>query len=538
LSSLTSSAFIASICGSDFVPVLCGINSCAFAVYFGRFRFNLAAVDLSLIFIGAVIVELLALKFISHQKRVTRFVLMSVFFAVDTVLIVALIGMPLAPVFGPKDVPHEFWLQLLACVWWALVARELIALLKLLTRLQKGAAENKLLFDVISAAVYVCSALAMMGFVFGWPLQGLLATSGIIAIVLGLALQSTLSDLFSGISLTIEKPYQLGDDILLEGGIEGQVVEVNWRSTHLRNGSNDRVVIPNSAIAKMRIQNHSAGTKRYSATLSVTVDSWNEVDLTMELLKQAAMTCSKILKQPPTTVAATDIKGDRVTYEISFNTATFNDAGEAKSELISQLYKRARPVGGKPPHLEALSTPQAVTTTPILFFPETELLDHVRFFDSLSPPEKADLAAKMRRQHFQTGEKILTQGEESDAIHFVFTGVIQVMHQVADGRTLEVHKLGPGDTFGQMSILTGGPSLGTFNAMTSGLLFQLKAVDLKPIVEARPELADDLCHYVAKMQEFLAGFERAALRPAAAQQHDLVWRVKSFFRLGDRGFIQ
>jgi hypothetical protein len=123
-------------------------------------------VDLSLIFIGAVIVELLALKFISHQKRVTRFVLMSVFFAVDTVLIVTLIGMPLAPVFRAKDVPREFWLQILACVWWALVARELIAFLKLLTRLQKGAAENKLLFDVISAAVYVCSALAMMGFVF------------------------------------------------------------------------------------------------------------------------------------------------------------------------------------------------------------------------------------------------------------------------------------------------------------------------------------------------------------------------------------
>jgi small-conductance mechanosensitive channel len=41
------------------------------------------------------------------------------------------------------------------------------------------------------------------------------------------------SDLFSGISLTIEKPYQLGDDVLLEEGIEGQVVQINWWSTHL-----------------------------------------------------------------------------------------------------------------------------------------------------------------------------------------------------------------------------------------------------------------------------------------------------------------
>jgi small-conductance mechanosensitive channel/CRP-like cAMP-binding protein len=495
-----------------------------------------ASVDLSLIFVGAVISEVLVLKLIPHGKRVTRFVVMSLFFAVDTVLIVALIGTPLSPVFRPRDLPREFWLQILACVWWALAARELIALLKLLTRFQKTAAENKLLFDVISAAIYVCSALAMMGFVFGLPLQGLLATSGIIAIVLGLALQSTLSDLFSGISLTIEKPYQLGDDILLEGGIEGQVVEVNWRSTHLRNGSNDRVVIPNSAIAKMRIQNHSAGTKRYSGTLSVTVDSRNETEVTMELLKQAAMTCPKILRQPATTVTATDIKGDRITYDVSFNTATFNDAGEAKSQLISQIYKRARPVTAKPPQLESFSPGQAFVATPLLFFPESELLEHLRFFDPLSPPEKAGLTAKMERHHFQAGEKLLTQGEKNDAIHFVFMGVIQVTHQITDGRILEVLKLGPGDTFGEVSILTGTASAGTFNAITSGLLLRLKAEDLKPIVEARQELAEELCHYVSQMQEFLASFEQTALRPVAAQQHDLMWRVKSFFRLGDRPF--
>ena len=495
-----------------------------------------ASVDLSLIFVGAVVSEVLVLKFILHGKRVTRFVVMSLFFTVDTLLIVGLIGTPLAPVFRPQELPREFWLQILACVWWALAARELIALLKLVTRFQKVAAENKLLFDVISGAVYVCSVLAMMGFVFGWPLQGLLATSGIIAIVLGLALQSTLSDLFSGISLTIEKPYQLGDDLLLEGGIEGQVVEINWRSTHLRNGANDRVVIPNSAIAKMRIQNHSAGAKRYNGTLSVIVDSRNEVDVTMELLKQAAMTCPKILKQPPTTVSATDIKGDRVTYDVSFNIATFNDAGEAKSELISQIYKRARPVAAKQPQVESSSPTQAFIASPVLFFPESEILDHLRFFDPLSPPERAGLAAKMERHHFKVGEKILTQGEKNDAINFVFLGVLQVTDQVADGRTLEVEKVGPGDTFGQISLLTGMPSAVTFNAMTSGLLLQLKAEDLKPIINARPELAEELCQYVSQMQEFLASFERTALRPVAAQQHDLIWRVKSFFRLGDHAF--
>ncbi|MBV9731351.1 MAG: cyclic nucleotide-binding domain-containing protein, partial [Verrucomicrobia bacterium] len=244
----------------------------------------------------------------------------------------------------------------------------------------------------------------------------------------------------------------------------------------------------------------------------------------------------KILKQPPTAVTATDIKGDRVTYDVSFNTATFNDTGQAKSQLISQIYKRARPVAAKQPQVESSSLSQAFIPSPLLFFSETEVLDHLRFFDPLSPPERAGLAAKLGRHHFQTGEKVLTQGEKNDAIHFIFMGVVQVTHEVTDGRILDVNKLGPGDTFGHISLLTGTPSTVTFNAISSGLLLKLKAEDLKPIIDARPELAEELCHYVSQMQEFLASFERTALRPIAAQQHDLVWRVKSFFRMGDRTF--
>src|SRR6202042_3083501 len=171
---------------------------------------------------------------------------------------------------------------------------------------------------LIAASTYVCSALAMMGFVFGLSLQGVLATSGVIAIVLGLALQSTLGDVFSGLSLSIEKPYRIGDEILLEGGAEGEVIEMNWRATHLRNGANDVVVIPNSAIAKLRIQNHSSGNRRYRGSLPVVLDSRSEPEPTLELLTQAAMVCPSILEHPAPSAEATDIKGDRITYALNF----------------------------------------------------------------------------------------------------------------------------------------------------------------------------------------------------------------------------
>jgi hypothetical protein len=134
--------------------------------------------DLSIVFVLATVVDLLALRLIPTRKRALRFVCISALFIVQTILIVGLIGSPFRPVFRVKDLPREFWLQLLACAWWALAAREMIGILALPEVLKKGPKENKILSDIIAACVYVCSGLAMMGFVFGLPLQGIVATSG------------------------------------------------------------------------------------------------------------------------------------------------------------------------------------------------------------------------------------------------------------------------------------------------------------------------------------------------------------------------
>jgi hypothetical protein len=94
------------------------------------------------------------------------------------------------------------------------------------------------------------------------PVQGLLATSGAIAIaiaiVLGLALQSTLSDVFSGIVLDMCRPYRPGDWISIEGGTDGRVIEMNWRAAQVLTAKRDLAIVPNSAIAKAKIVNASS----------------------------------------------------------------------------------------------------------------------------------------------------------------------------------------------------------------------------------------------------------------------------------------
>ena len=67
--------------------------------------------------------------------------------------------------------------------------------------------EARLLSDLVAGGIAVATGLAVVAFVFALPVRGLLATSGVIAIVLGLALQNTLGDLFAGIAVGVERPY-------------------------------------------------------------------------------------------------------------------------------------------------------------------------------------------------------------------------------------------------------------------------------------------------------------------------------------------
>jgi small-conductance mechanosensitive channel/CRP-like cAMP-binding protein len=486
--------------------------------------------DLSIVFGLLIVVDVIVVRFIPTRKPVTRFAVRSLFFSIETVLIISLIGSPFMPVYNQTNASREIWLQILLCGWWLLLTRELILFLRLPTTLRTKSAENELIFDIIVGSIYVCSALAVMSFVFGLPLRGLLATSGIIAIVLGLALQSTLGDLFSGISLSIEKPFKLGDQILLEGGVEGQVIELNWRATHLRNGANDIVVIPNSAIAKMRIQNHTSGSERHSGSFTVVVDSVNEPEMTLELLKQAAMTCPGILENPVPSVAATVFQGDRINYEISFNASTFASAGGARTELITQLYKRATPRIPSNNGASGAMTNRFVDS-PILFYDQDQAIDHIRVFETLSGEERQSLGPKCVVHHFRSGDRLLKQGDRVESLYFVFSGIVQVTRQVQDGRELNARKLGPGDYYAEYSLLTGMESQATFAALTSGVLLEWKAEDLKPLIAARPELADSLSHSMATVRLLLDNFDRDASHHIEIHQKQLLSRLKDFFHV-------
>ena len=220
-----------------------------------------------------------------------------------TVLVERSMGSPLAPRFATDDTARQLWQQVIEAGWWVLAGRVAIGAVRLFIVLKDRPRETRIVSDLLAGVIIVATVLAIVTFAFSVPLGGLLATSGVIAIVLGLALQSTLSDVFSGIAVGLEKPYKAGDLLWVEGDIEGHVIQVNWRSTQIGTIGNNIAVVPNSIIAKARLVNRSAPTPKRSSSIEVKLDPHATPELCVAALTAAVKACATLLDEPAPAVA-------------------------------------------------------------------------------------------------------------------------------------------------------------------------------------------------------------------------------------------
>jgi MscS family membrane protein len=115
--------------------------------------------------------------------------------------------------------------------------------------------------------VFILGALLILR---QWDVQvgPLLGALGIGGLAIGLALNSSLSNIFGGIQLILDRSLNVGDKITIESGETGVVLDVGLRSTKMRTYENEVIYVPNSALANARVKNFT----KPDATIRVTVD--------------------------------------------------------------------------------------------------------------------------------------------------------------------------------------------------------------------------------------------------------------------------
>ncbi|MDM8565290.1 ABC transporter substrate-binding protein [Candidatus Halobeggiatoa sp. HSG11] len=350
--------------------------------------------------------------------------------------------------------------------------------------------------------IYFFSVVGIVAFVYDQQLTSILATSGVIAMIIGLAIQINISNIFSGIAINIERPFRIGDWVKIGEYDEGEIIDITWRTTRIKTRAECILSIPNSMASESAILNFCFPDDVYWLWPTVYVHPMHPPTRVRKILLDALLSADKVLKEPAPVVLFTGINEWAASYWIAFCADDYAD----KNFILEDVWTRVWF------HLNRAGITPAVQRQEIYMFKGIKerggkeatkpitLLQEVDIFKHFSMEAKTFLSESIKRYHFSQGDVIVKQGDEGDSLFIVVEGVVGVQVQTDDGRTKEVARLGAGDFFGEMALLTGESRTATVIALVDTDVFELTKADIKPLIAEQPEVSKMVSRVLTQRQ--------------------------------------
>jgi small-conductance mechanosensitive channel/CRP-like cAMP-binding protein len=440
--------------------------------------------------VGVVITRILLRKYPAW-----RLLVQLVFLLALTALLLHAHIVPWEVVPSDTSVLERVFVALAKIVWWVNTAWLLTGCARVFLILERRPRESRLIQDLIVGVIYVGAGLSVVAYVFSAPVGTLIATSGVFAIILGLALQSTLADVFSGIALNLAKPYEIGDWIVLSDGSEGLVIETNWRATHLLNGSNDLVVLPNSTLAKAQLTNMSSPNRSHGVKVRVRLAPTMAPSGIDKIMRTVLLSSNSIMLTPAPGVEIKSLDAQAIEFELSFRVRDFSAASAARHEVYDLIYRHARAAGlvlAMPKEAPVAASVQS--TAGVAAAPRAtalRMLDAVPLFVGLSEEEKQALVQTMIRRTYRKGEVLAEQDAKLSSLFVIRTGVLIVSRKEGTAE-VELSRLSPGDYFGEAGLFTRSGEPGTIRTMTFAVVYEVGQAALAELMRDRPSIADEI----------------------------------------------
>jgi small-conductance mechanosensitive channel/CRP-like cAMP-binding protein len=418
------------------------------------------------------------------------------------------------------------WMRAIGGAWWVLGARLIVTAMSLSFRRNSRANQTTLFSDLFGAAIYIATILVVLNSVLALPVNGLLATSGVVAIVLGLALQNTLADVFAGMAVGVEAPFSVGDRIQIDEKLEGQVVQVNWRSIRIQTDGDDIAIIPNSQIAKAQIINRSFPGQRRAASVELSCPESVNPENVIETLQHASMLCPEIQRQPAPTAVLTRLGPKRNVYKISFFVASSKQLNPARDALLRcsrrQLYYAGFLEGDGQRAMNAIGD----------FSRGRRLLRDLVVLECLADPEIEELAHALKCRLLQSGDILFVQGAVDATLYIVASGILEFTRQI-EGLPIEtIGCVGAGEYVGELGLLTGTSHAATATALTHCRIYYLPRDAIAALISKNPELTNAFERAARHGFETLHRQVAARVAGDAATDNRLLPRIWSFFHFG------
>jgi MscS family membrane protein len=206
-------------------------------------------------------------------------------------------------------------------------------------------------FEMLVKFLVVGAALYFMFLAWRIDLTAWIASAGIVGIAVGFAAKDTLANLFSGIFIIVDAPYKVGDFILLEGNLRGQVTKIGIRSTRVLTTDDVEITVPNAAIGASKIVNETGGrSTRTRIKIPVDVAYGSDIDRVREVLLRCAVGVRHIATDPAPDVWLAGFGPAGLSFQLLVWLETPPERGRVIDALNCAIYKAFAAAGIEIPY--------------------------------------------------------------------------------------------------------------------------------------------------------------------------------------------
>ncbi|MCC5946511.1 MAG: mechanosensitive ion channel [Bernardetiaceae bacterium] len=454
-----------------------------------------------------------------------RFILWGFFsFLLTSLLLVVRELQPELFVLRSELLPYAF--IGIRCVWWFAIAIILSNLLHYflwngIFHKNGQTRVHRYVIQFFDATIYVLAVVLILNQVFEQSISGLLITSGVLAIILGLSAQTTLGGVFAGLALNLNNSFNKGDYIILDR-IRGYVIDMNWHSVTIQGRDERMAIIPNKLIDDSLIINSNAMSKRRLHDIEICIDYAVRPELVKSIIIEAVKHSPYVEGEAQVFVSKFAETG--IFYKIEIYTSEFEDIPVNNDLLTLVWYALAREHISARPSIwqrESEFTPPLIEQVSMLDSSDTILktLRSISFFEVLSESELQQLAQKTVHFIAPPPQRITVEGEAEYALYIVQKGRLSVWVKNNEGQDIQIASLKVGDVFGEMALLTGELRKATVVVEQEASLYEISKSAILPIITKRKEILNDLSKLLAERQLAVEQVQANEDKPKAREAH-------------------
>ena len=377
-------------------------------------------------------------------------------------------------------------------LWMALIIAvvRFVGFLVLSTIRGSQSEASSLVRTVLSVIIYIVSFFIIFQSQYpNVPLAPLFTGSTILGIVVGLALQDTLGNLFAGIALQADQPFQVGDVVTMMNQQGGVVESVSWRGVKIRTFANKLLVLSNTVMGKEMIE--VAPRDNLNARLvSFSTLYTNSPAKTIQAVRDAVRQVENVSQKIRPVVRIRNLGDNGIDWEVKYWAVDYtkhHDTDALVRNRIWYVFNREKIEFAYPTRTVHVAEKREETDLVEYVNTVSEKLQQVPLFLPLGESELERLAKASSTRVYAQGEEIVRRGQEGNSMFVIVRGAVKVQIPENDYQKT-INELRANDFFGEMSLLTGQPRTATVVADEETEVIQIKKSAIRPLFEANPDL--------------------------------------------------